>query len=140
MNAIAKRLKSTGSVVKAALAFAKGGGKTPLLLPRKAPKQGKPISKEIEAEIVRLRDEESLSFPKIAQKLDIGNSSASVAYRRGKRTGDPVPHKPSRKLTQEAWDTIDAMLGAGKTEAEIARAVGCSGATVSRRKLARPKG
>ena len=49
VDAIARKLKTNWSIVKAALAFARAGGAAPTVLPPAAPKAGKPKSKEMEA-------------------------------------------------------------------------------------------
>ena len=141
VNAIASKLETNWVVARAALDFANGGGKVPMLLPRELPRNGKPMAAEKRAEIVRLRDEEHLSFVKIGARLGIDNTTASRVYDRAKARMEPRPHKrvPYHTLPKGVFDTIESMLAGGHRVADIAKAARCSQNTVRRYRDKKPK-
>jgi len=85
-------------------------------------------------EVVRLRDEEHLSFVEIGAKLGIDNTTASRAYDGGKGSTDHQPYKRGTYhiLPKQVFDTIESMLGSGHGYPAIAAAAGCSENTVRR--------
>ena len=137
VDAIARMLKTTWDTAKRALDFASAGNTRSAKqnVPSASAKRIKKPLTDVEAEVVRLRDEENWSFVRIAKALGIGSTTASKAYERGRGEGMPR-HKRGRftHLGKEVFATIERMLGEGRTIPEIAIAAGCSVNTVQRYK------
>jgi DNA-binding CsgD family transcriptional regulator len=130
-------LKTTWDTAKRALDFASAGNtrSAKQYVPSASAKQAKKPLTDVEAEVVRLRDEENWSFVRIAKALGIGSTTASKAYERVH--GENMPsHKRGRftHLNKEVFATIERMLGEGQTIPEIALAARCSVNTVQRYK------
>ena len=136
IDSIARQLKTNWMTVKAAVDFAQAGGVSPDERVTKKPvsKNGRQLPKEVDLEVVRLRDQEGWSFVKIAKELGIGNTTASRAYDRGRGTTNGEPHKRGhfQHLSKEVFELIATMLRKGCSVAEIAVAAGCSENTVRR--------
>ncbi len=94
------------------------------------------MAAEVVTEVVRLRDEEHLSFVEIGAKLGIDNTTASRAYDGGKGSTDHQPYKRGTYhiLPKQVFDTIESMLDSGDSDETIAAAACCSVNTVKRHK------
>lgn len=97
--------------------------------------------KEIADEVARLRDEEKMTFPRIAKAFGVHEATTRRAYdharpqavREAAATGDTPNRGTYSHLPQDIFKTIRELLLEGKmTAAEIAAKAGCSANTVYR--------
>ncbi len=141
VNTIAAALGETWPTVNQALEFARTGHRPKMKPGGKRTGRGHAGRKQIDvAEVVRLRDEQQLSFTKIAQRLGISEGTVTRAYDRGKpqavRDAAERGQKPQRgqdsHLRPEVFERIRVGLNAGLTPERVAENVGCSASTVYR--------
>lgn len=141
-NTLVHLLSSSDGMIKAAINFAsKGVGLPQADLPVAFEPSRPDLKYVVHAnEISRLRDEEHLSFPQIAARLSISNSTATRAYDfQHSRLFTEAAHlgrtpKRGRQviLGRCKHEQIVAHLADGKGVPEIARLAGCSTNTVYR--------
>ncbi len=141
VNTIAAALGETWVTVNQALDFARTGHRRKLKPGGKRTGRGHSGRKPIDvAEVVRLRDEQRLSFKKMAQRFGVSEGTVTRAYDRGKpqavREAAERGQKPQRgrysHLGPEVFERIQAGLKAGDSPERVAQQVGCSASMVYR--------
>ena len=141
IETIARAEDVNWQTVQDALDFASTGRRPePEPARKRKPKQSGPRKPVDVAEIVRLRDQENLSFNRIAERLGVCEGTVSRAYDRAHpeavRDAAEREQTPKRgrysKLGPEVYERIRAALRAGDSPCAIAAAVGCGMRTVYR--------
>ncbi len=138
----ARALGHTEETVEQAREFAKTGQRPKTKPPgrRTGTRSGTPRYIELADEVVRLRDQEHLSWPRIAKITGVSPRTVRRAYDHGRpevaREAAEKGQRPRRgrdsHLGPEVYERIRAALNAGERPRDIARAVGCSAQTVRR--------
>jgi DNA invertase Pin-like site-specific DNA recombinase len=141
ISAIAAAKCETWETIKQSLDFIKTGRRPKWRPSGTNTGKGHARRKQIvAAEVVRLRDEEGLTFTKIARRFDVCSGTVVRAYDRerpeavrdaAERGRRPVRGRYSR-LKPDAKDKIAAGFKVGQRREEIARNAGCSVSTVYR--------
>ena len=138
---IAHALGTTWETVRDALRFADTGETAkPKPQSKRTMKRGPNKGRLIADEVVRLRDEEKLSFPKIAKRLRVSVGTSTRAYdskqpqvvAEAAKSGQSPPRGRSTRLPNETFAAIERLSRKGKSVSEIVAALGCSRNTVVR--------
>lgn len=144
INAIAAMHGMTWAEAKMVLDFAITG-KRPYVASKKTTSGlGRPKTKylDVAAEVARLRDDEQVSFAKIAERLGIGESTALRAYdharpdraQQAAESGKKVERGRYCHLSAAKRRMIREFLSTGMSAEQIAREVDCGVNTVHREK------
>lgn len=147
IDTIARSLGTSWEVAREARDFARTG-KRPTRKSKAGRKKGKgkPNKKyaDLAEEVVRLREQQRLSFGKIAKLLKVHTCTATRAYDHAKpeavRDAAEQGKRPSRghcsRFGGSILDQIRVELRAGRKPAEIGRILGCGRSIVDRVKKA----
>ena len=144
IQSIAQAYKTNWGPVAAAIEFAKTGARPKL--PSKKKKRGNAGRaqtvkyKEIAAEVVRLRDQEKISFRRMAKQFGVKESTVHRAHDYARpeavRAAAELGKSPSRghysHLGEEVYVKIRELLRAGGKPNDVARQAGCGESTVRR--------
>ena len=144
VSAVVAMKKWSREGVKAALHFARTGQRPDFA--KKRPQRAGTRKwegtkyKSISAEVVRLREQECLSFGAIAKQLVVGSATVTRAYDHGRPEGLAASTSEKRRatrgkvsnLSKAKIDRMKQLIKAGHTASDIGAEVGCSTTTVGR--------
>ncbi|WP_052639604.1 recombinase family protein, partial [Zavarzinella formosa] len=144
LQTIARVLETTWWTVRDALAFG-DIGERPKTKTQKKPtcRRGPHKYRAIAAEVVRLREEEQMSFDRIAERLEASQGTVTRAYdhlrpaavRNAAATGDIPSRGKYRHLSPDQLAEIEKLLREGRSDLSVAEAVGCGKSSVRRERL-----